>query len=237
MVDRPPTLFVIDCDAAAQCKLAGLADSLGLAYQAFPSAEVFLAWIVAGREGCVLADLQTGGISGVELVTRLTELDPDLPVVLRAGDADIATVIRAVRRGAYTVLEEACPVEQLAQTLREAAEANRRAREARRRRDAMRQQVFRLDPRERCVMDHIVHGLPNKVIAKELGISQRTVDRIRAALYKKLAADSPLALARLFEEVQRNEHLPGLPPSGPHGAAGATQGSAAPPLPGSLDPR
>lgn len=195
------TVFVIDDDDLARESVQALAASLGLAAESFASAEDFLTGYAGDRPGCIVTDLKMPGLSGLDLQDRLRARGIELPLILVTGFANVPIAVRAMHRGAVTVLEKPCNTEELAAAIREALarDAEQRVRREQRQRIIERHQT--LSPGEREVLVRMIAGEPNKQIAAELGVSMRTVEFRRHNIFKKMQTDSLAELVRIMVEA------------------------------------
>ncbi|KJV10000.1 histidine kinase [Elstera litoralis] len=190
-------VHIIDDDEAIRDALSWLLGSRGVAVQAWESAESFLEAYRSDLRGCLLLDIRMGGMSGLELFDRLRDHACALPVIFLTGHADVPMAVAALKRGARDFVEKPFNDNDLVDRLLEAlaAEAEAYARSASK---ADRQtRLATLSSRERQVMDLILEGLMNKVIADRLGISMRTVEVHRARVLEKMGAKTAVDLARL----------------------------------------
>jgi two-component system, LuxR family, response regulator FixJ len=187
MTTKPPdrTVHVVDDDADVRRSLERLllsADFTPVLY-ATPAAIIERASELS--QGCLPLDVRLPGMDGLELQARLTALGVRLPVILMTGQADVPTAVRAMKAGAVDFIEKPFDEERLLTAVELAlavigqAERKREAAEAA-------QRIGKLSPRERQVLDGLVAGRPNKVIAHDLGISVRTVEVHRARMLERL---------------------------------------------------
>ncbi len=194
------TIFVVDDDEAVRQSLALLIRSMGLEAEVFESAAAFLAAYDAPRSGCLLLDIRMPGMSGLELQEELQRRAIDLPVIFITGHGDVAMAVRAMKSGAVDFIEKPFNDQQLLDRINQSLELDRQARNARAERSTLAARIELLSPREREVMGRIVAGQANKVIAIELGLSERTVEIHRAKVMTKTGARS---LAELVTMVNR----------------------------------
>ncbi|MGH7785260.1 MAG: response regulator transcription factor [Candidatus Binatia bacterium] len=202
------TVFVVDDDVSARRSLGWLLESAGWAVDEFGSAEAFLQGYRHGRGGCALLDVRLPGISGLALQDEMIRRGITLPVIMLTGYSEVAIAVRALQRGAFDFFEKPFAEEQLQASVARAIEldADRRRRHAERAWVSSR--VGRLTPREREVMSGVVAGKANKVVAYELGISQKTVESHRARLMQKLEVQTLAELVRLdWLAVQEERQL------------------------------
>jgi two-component system, LuxR family, response regulator FixJ len=176
---------VVEDDAALRDALERLLRSEGFAARGFASAEEFLDDSETPR--CLILDLRLPGMSGMELLTTLRQKQMRAPVVMITGHGDIPQAVAAVKAGAFDFIEKPYDPDALMAVLRKALDTNRGAQEG----PAIAEIAGRaeaLSPREREVMDRVVNGQPNKVIAAALQISPRTVEVYRANVMSKMQA-------------------------------------------------
>lgn len=200
MTTLTQTVFVVDDDLAVRQSLALLIRSMGLTVEAFESAQAFLAVCEPARAGCVVLDIRMPGMSGLELQEELYRRAIELPVIFITGHGDVAMAVRAMKQGAVDFIEKPFNDQHLLDRINQALEVDRAARVARAERATLASRIDLLSPREREVMDRIVAGQANKVIAIELGLSERTVEIHRAKVMTKTGARS---LAELVTMVNR----------------------------------
>ena len=194
----PPTVFVVDDDASFLQSVSRLLRASRHQVRTFSSAESFLSHVPADATGCVLADLHMPGMSGLELQQALAKLGNPLPVVFLTGQGDIRTSVQAMRQGAEDFLTKLAPKAELLNAVRQALERAERERDIRARQLALRARFAVLSAREHEVLGHVVQGQPNKQIADDLGISERTVKLHRTAITKKLGVPSVAELTKLW---------------------------------------
>jgi len=148
--------------------------------------------------------LHLRGTSGLELQERLARLGSKLPVVFLSGFADVPGVVRAMQQGAVTVLEKPCTVGRLLEGIRAALAQSAKNEAAGGARADVQARLDCLSERESLALEQIVAGSPNKTIARNLGVSRRTMDRIRASVFKKLGVSSAVQAARLVALAQQD---------------------------------
>ncbi len=190
-------VHIIDDDEAIRDALSWLLESRGVAARTWESAESFLSAYRPDLRGCLLLDIRMGGMSGMELFDRLLAQGCTLPTIFLTGHADVPMAVAALKRGARDFVEKPFNDNDLVDRLLEAlaAEAEAHARLASKADRTSR--LASLSAREKQVMDLILEGLMNKVIADRLGISMRTVEVHRARVFEKMGAKTAVDLARL----------------------------------------
>jgi len=194
-------VHVIDDDADVRQSLAFLLSTAGLAVRVHDSATSFLQVLPEVHDGCVVTDIRMPGMDGLQLQRRLAELKPGLPVIVITGHGDVALAVDAMKAGAIDFIEKPFDDETLLTAIRAALARDARdsAREAQL--AAIRTRLQALSEREREVLQGLVSGKANKVIAYNLGISARTVEVYRANVMTKMQADSLSELVRVVLSV------------------------------------
>ncbi len=192
------TVFVVDDDDAMRDSLSYLLQSVGLAVEAFPSAEHFLAAYDPARPGCLVLDVRMPGMSGLELQQILIERGSALPVIVITGHGDVPMAVRAMRAGAIDFIEKPFNNQALLDRVTAAIRTSTAAMAEQARAHEIRARLATLSPREREVALLVGTGKQNKVIAHELGISQKTVEVHRHNAMEKMQATTGADLARML---------------------------------------
>ncbi|MBX3608418.1 MAG: response regulator transcription factor [Hydrogenophaga sp.] len=206
MTDFPDAkIYLVDDDAGVRDALAWLLRTRRLVSDGFDSAEAFLAEaaVVRGEPQtpcCVLLDVRMPGMSGLALFEQLRTLpwQATMPIIFLSGHADVPTAVAAVKRGAFDFCEKPFSdnalVDRVEQALRQSAgELAQRAVQR-----GLQQRLDSLTERERDVMNLVVAGLPNKLVADQLQISVRTVEVHRSRVFDKMGVKSAVELANLL---------------------------------------
>lgn len=207
MTVAAPVLYVVDDDASFLKAVSRLLRAAGYEVRTFSGAKEFLAQL-ADTPGCVIADLQMPGLSGLELQAAMTRAGHALPVVFLSGRGDIPTTVRAMRQGAEDFLTKTAPKAELLAAVKRAIERDARQRAERDRVRALRLRLDLLTPREREVLRHVVRGRLNKQIAADLNIHERTVKLHRTAITTKLLVPSVAELTRLVQAAGEFDEQP-----------------------------
>lgn len=197
MTSADRTVFVVDDDEAALDSLVVLLRSEGLNPRGFSSANEFLATLAPESRGCVISDVRMPGMDGVQLLKTLKAMHSILPVVIITGHADVSVAVQAMKAGAADFVEKPFESELILRLVRACLEENDDAVDANAKVSRVRRRMESLTSRERQVLDLIVGGASNKVIAAGLAISPRTVEIYRANVMSKMRADSLSDLVRM----------------------------------------
>lgn len=191
------TVFVVDDDAAALDSLVMLLRSDGLNPSGFSSAGDFLENLSPESRGCIISDVRMPGMDGVQLIKTLKGLGNILPVIVVTGHADVTVAVQAMKAGAAEFVQKPYESELILRMVRACLEDNDEAVDANAKRTRVARRIETLTARERQVLDLIMEGSSNKVIAASLAISPRTVEIYRANVMSKMRADSLSELIRM----------------------------------------
>ena len=199
-------VFIVDDDAAVREALAWLLRSRRLHSESFDSAEAFAAALQARaplrHSACLLLDIRMGALSGLALFEQLLAQGAlaTLPVIFLTGHADVRTAVDAVQRGAFGFYEKPFSDNALVDRIEQALRASGAQLAAQRAQAALAARLTELTERERDVMQLVAQGLPNKLIADQLGISVRTVEVHRARVFDKMQVKSAVELANVLRQ-------------------------------------
>lgn len=197
-------VYIVDDDDAALDAVSALVGEMGVTAKTYLSAEDFLSDYDGHRPGCLVTDVRMLGMSGVELQEKLASDGISLSVVVLTAYADTPTTIRAIKGGAITLLEKPCRDQELWDAIRTALLSDLEKTKRERRLDTIRHRFETLSPGEQKVMERIVQGDSNKVMAKRLRVSVRTIEVRRHNVFKKLEADSVAELVKMYVEAFPN---------------------------------
>jgi two-component system, LuxR family, response regulator FixJ len=195
----PPSenVYVIDDDPAMRDSLDFLLGSAGFSVALFESAVSFLAVLPNLDFGCVVSDVRMPGVDGIDLLHRLKADGRKLPIVIMTGHGDIPLAVEAMKLGALDFLEKPFEDDRLIGMINLALKQHVNEAQSRAIADELAARIATLSPRERQVMDGLVAGLSNKLIARDYGISPRTIEVYRANVMTKMQAGSVSELVRL----------------------------------------
>ena len=190
-------VHVIDDDAALRDSLSFLLGTARLDVKAYESAEAFLSALPGVNSGCIITDVRMPNMSGVDLLRKLNELQIALPVIVITGHGDVQLAVEAIKIGAADFIEKPFDDEMLLNAVRAAlARWEDKCKEVSERSSYV-EKLEMLSSRERDVLEGLIAGKANKVIAFDLGISPRTVEIYRANVMTKTGANSLPELVRM----------------------------------------
>ena len=196
-----PTVFLIDDDDALREAMRDLIERAGRLVEAFASSEAFLEAYRPGRKGFLLVDARLPGLSGLALLQRLKAKRCNLPSIMITGHGEISTAVEAMKAGAIDFVEKPVGHDELLASIDRAIELTHNSAALSAWREIAAARIAGLTPRERQIMDFVVIGRPNKIIAADLHVSQRTIENHRAAVMKKTGSKSLSDLVRLAVTV------------------------------------
>ncbi len=191
------TVYIVDDDQAIRHAMELLMRSVGLDYEIFHSGDDFLTDHTNDRAGCLVLDIRMPGLGGLELQEKLNEMGSTLPIIFITGHGDVPMAVEAMQKGAVDFIQKPFRDQELLDRIGEALKADQERRSAREEQAEIQTRIDKLTNRERQVLDLVVTGKPNKVIAYELGVSQRTVEIHRARVMEKMEAKSLADLVRM----------------------------------------
>jgi len=200
-ISARPTVFIVDDDTAVRDALKFLLRSVGHPVETFSSAQDFLTAYRDDRPGCLVLDIRMPGMSGLELQEKLVEKRSILPIIFITGHGDVPMAVEAMQAGAMDFIQKPFRDQDLLDRINQALEKDANNRAALGELNVIRERLASLTPREREVMDLVVNGKANKVIAGDLDLSQRTVEIHRARVMEKMQASSLAHLVRMVIEV------------------------------------
>src|SRR5262245_32050542 len=210
--DFAAVVRVVDDDPSMRERVCRMLQAAGYVVKTYVRGADLLADLGAASNGCIIAELSMGDMSGFDLQHALGHIGCDLPMIFLTGHGDIPAAGRAIRQGAEDFLTKNAPPEDLLSVVHRAMERDLRQRAERVRLGEIRLRMSSLTPREREVLEHVLQGQRNKQIARELDIHERTVKLHRTNIATKLRARSVAVMTRLAQEAGA---LPGPAPFRP----------------------
>ncbi len=196
------TVFIVDDDADLRATMVDLAEAAGLQSEGFGSARAFLDAGKKSGDGCLLVDIHMPGMDGLQLQQKLKDDGIAIPVIVVTGRGDVPRAVRALKAGAVDFIEKPFSGEAVLESIHQALELGRRIREKQTFVGGAEKNLQRLTGREREVLDRLVIGDSNKMIAAHLDISPRTVEVHRARVMEKMQARSLSHLVRMALAIQ-----------------------------------
>jgi two-component system response regulator FixJ len=191
------TIFIVDDDAAVRDSLCALLEAEGFAVEGFESAKAFLGGFKSKEACCVIADIRMPDMDGLELQEEIIKRGWGLPVIIITGHGDVPLAVRAMKAGAVDFIEKPFDDEILRASINRGIAQSRRSRGENAVVQEVESRIAQLTAREREVMEHLVAGRPNKVIAHRMDISPRTVEVHRGRVMEKMQARSLSDLVRM----------------------------------------
>ena len=195
--DATPTVFIVDDDAAIRHAMRALLDSVNLPCEIFASADEFLDKVADRRPGCLVLDIRMPGLGGLELQQELNRRGNRTPIIFITGHGDVPMAVEAMQNGALDFIQKPFRDQDLLDRVTDALKTDRQRRDEEQHQSDVAGRIDTLTNREREVFDLVVTGKPNKVIAYELGVSQRTVEIHRSRVMEKMQARSLADLVRM----------------------------------------
>jgi FixJ family two-component response regulator len=184
------TVFIVDDDAAVRDSIRELVESVGLRVECHASGQAFLDNFQPQRPGCLVLDVRMAGMGGLVLQEKLNEREAGIPVIMITGHGDVPMAVRALQAGAVDFVQKPYRDQLLLDSINNALSIDAIARRSRAGKDQRDRQLAALTKREREVLDKLLTGSVSKQIARELGISPRTVEAHRQQLLRKLEVGS-----------------------------------------------
>jgi len=197
-----PIIYIVDDNAAVRDAVRFLVEQVGLTAKLYLSAQDFLENFQLGMRGCLVLDIRMPGLSGIELQEKLTFIGANLPVIIITGHGDVPITVRAMKAGAFEFLQKPFNDQVLLDTIQAALNKYDIVWEQDDKRTTASHSLAVLTRREREVLELLRIGQSNKVIARDLLLSVRTVEGYRANITEKLGAKS---LGQLIDLVNKSE--------------------------------
>jgi RNA polymerase sigma factor (sigma-70 family) len=192
-----PTVFIVDDDEVVARSLRWLIESIKLRVSTFGNAQAFLDGYRPELPGCLVLDVRMPGMSGIELQEQMRIRQWKIPVLFITGHGDVQMAVRAIKAGAFDFIEKPFNDQDLLDRIQCALAKDTERRRTDAERITLLRRVESLTQREREVMHLVVDGLPNKLIADQLGLSSKTVEVHRARVMEKMCAHSISDLVKM----------------------------------------
>jgi FixJ family two-component response regulator len=198
--ERGQTVFLVEDDKPVREALVDLLDSAGIAARSFSSAEEFLVEWRPKMAGCLVLDVRLPGMSGMELQTRLTGSEVDIPIIVMTAHGDIPMVRKALKAGAIEFLTKPFQDDELLEAVEQAFAVDRARRKQHSVAESIRARIRQLSEREREVIQLVTAGMTNPEIAEKLKLSVVTVKLYRGSAMQKMRANSLADLVKMWEK-------------------------------------
>jgi len=195
-----PTVFIVDDDDGVRRALRLLMKSVGLTAETYDSAQAFLEKFDPRRPGCLVLDVRMPGMSGLDLQKELAAQHAAIPILFITAHGDVPMAVETMKSGAVDFIQKPFRDQDLLDRIQKALELDAKNRSKESGRAEIEARIESLTTRERQVLDMVVAGMPNKAIAIDLGLSERTVEIHRSRVMTKMEATS---LPHLVQEVIR----------------------------------
>jgi FixJ family two-component response regulator len=202
MADSEPRVYIVDDDEAVRESLALLLESMDQNCQSYNSAVDFLDAFDSDMAGCLVLDIRMPGMNGLELQKQLNLQGSILPIIFVTGHGDVPMAVEAMQHGAVDFIQKPYREQDLLDKINMAIVLDESNRQALEHRHKIIDRLSNLTPREKEVMEMMVNGKANKVIAIDLGISQRTVEIHRARVMEKMDTNSLAHLVKMAVAVE-----------------------------------
>jgi two-component system, LuxR family, response regulator FixJ len=199
--EHSPVVFIVDDDEGVRSSLRLLLKSVGLVPSALASAREFLDKYDPAQPGCLVLDVRMPEMSGLELQEQLNLKGAVLPVIFITGHGDVPMAVEAMQAGACDFLQKPFRDQDLIDRIQRALDKDRTNRAVLNERTLIRERLQSLTPREREVLAMVTSGKANKIMAADLGVSQRTVEIHRARVMEKMSAASLAQLVRMVMDL------------------------------------
>jgi two-component system response regulator FixJ len=197
MASESSEVLIVDDDHAVRTSLSKLMELEGFRTRSYESAQAFLDDVDAETVGVLILDVRLPDISGLEVQRRLIEMGSRLAVIVVTGHGDVPMAVTAMKEGAFNFIEKPFVGDGIIEAVREAESQLSRSADDAVKRESVIAKLETLTARERDVLDKLILGFQNKMIAHELGISPRTVEIHRARVMQKMQARSLSHLVRM----------------------------------------
>ena len=195
--DQAPSAYVVDDDESIRTLWRWLMESNGIAVKTFATASEFIESYRSGSAGCLVLDLRLPGMSGLELQEYLNGRDIEIPIVFVTGHGDVPAAVSALKGGAVDFIQKPFSHREVLAIIANAFQRDAEIRDKRTRRLRIAGRLATLTEREREVLQRVIEGKPNKIIASELDISVKTVEFHRAKVMEKTGVDSVAELVQV----------------------------------------
>ena len=203
---RRDTVYIVEDDDVARALFAAVARSMNMACEVFASAADFLQRCDSLGPGCLVLDLVMPDINGIALQRELNLRAITIPIIFVTARGRIATAVEAMKQGAFNFLEKPFPNSDLIENIRRAIALDHSRRRLLHQAETIREKLQSLTPREQEVLTQIMSGQPNRIIAHNLRLSQRSIETHRSRVMEKMGANSVAQLVRMLMTIEHGQH-------------------------------
>jgi len=208
VIPSEPTVFIVEADGPQRDSVNSLLRREGLQTEAFSSPDELLGNTAAERPGCILLDVRQTDAAGTDLQEHLRSIPEAPPILMLSHDGDVATAVRAMGKGAFDFIQRPVADDLLVERVQAALALNRQRRAELAIHADLRKRLERLSKREREVLEIVVAGHSNRVVAERLGISTKTIEVHRAHAMKKMEARNLASLVKMAVALEVTPSTP-----------------------------
>ena len=202
-----PIVCIVDDDAAVRDSLEWLIKSVNLKVQTFSNGMEFLDSEAPFQPGCVILDIRMPGLSGIDVFEELQSRSASIPVIFLTGHGDVHLAVRAMKAGAFDFIEKPFNDQLLLDLVQKAIKSDEETASVRDELGKIQERLNSLTSRERQVLDGVVDGGSNRLIAEELELSEKTIEFHRSKMMEKMEAGSLAELIQMVTTLDKMNHL------------------------------
>jgi len=209
MQETGASVYIVDDDPAVRDSLKWLMESVNLPVKSFSTGMEFLDSDASKEPGCVILDIRMPGMSGIDVFEELQSRGSTIPVIFLTGHGDVHLAVRAMKSGAFDFVEKPFNDQVLLDLIQKAIRHDAAYLSLRVELDDIKERLTHLTTREREVLDGVVGGRANRIIAEDLGLSEKTIEFHRAKMMEKMRAETLAELIRLITTLEKwdTDHL------------------------------
>ena len=209
MQETDASVNIVDDDPAVRDSLKWLMESVNLPVKSFSTGMEFLDSDASKEPGCVILDIRMPGMSGIDVFEELQSRESAIPVIFLTGHGDVHLAVRAMKSGAFDFVEKPFNDQVLLDLIQKAIRHDAAYLSLRVELDDIKERLTHLTTREREVLDGVVGGRANRIIAEDLGLSEKTIEFHRAKMMEKMRAETLAELIRLITTLEKwdTDHL------------------------------